>query len=124
MNEKEARRLLRQWDPAAGAETPTAELHARLRSRLAKTAEPASRPRPAGWLGSRWALVAATAAGALLVAVTVFRVDRSTRRVGAATAAPPGAEELAVEGEPLRVVYTASNGVRVYWSVPAAGSRL
>ena len=122
MNENDLRRLLRQWDPAADDEPPTAELYAGLRARMTRAADSTPSAPSGGWLASRWSLAAITVAGALLVAVTLFRLERPADRVPD----PPTATVKAIDpaGNPVQVVYTASNGVRVYWSVPAAGSRL
>ena len=124
MNENETRRLLRQWDPAAGVEPPTEELYAALRARLASTGKPTASPRSGGWLASRWSLAAVTVAGALLVAVTVSRLQRSPSLESSPPRPNAAVEAIALEGDDVQVVYTASNGVRVYWSVPADASRL
>ncbi len=119
MNEKDTRRLLRRWDPAADSEPPSEELYASLRARLAAGEEPVHPP-AGGWLVGHRRLAAVAVAGALLVAVILLRPERFRGGKGLEPGAPVAA--TAGESADVQVVYTASNGVRIYWRVPAPPS--
>lgn len=107
MNREDIRHHLRRWDPAGDREAPSKEMLAAIRDGLdARPSPPSHLPTP---LGGRWAIAAAAAA--VLVAVVLVR--HQPRRLTDAPYAASGTE-------PTQVIYTASNGVRIYWSVPAA----
>lgn len=109
------RRRLREWDPAADERAPSRELYGRIRTALAAADEPRWRHRAGGWLAKSWSVAAVATAGALLIAVTLARLDLSPARTGPAA----GIDAAAPESPGVQLVYTASNGVRVYWSVLA-----
>lgn len=113
--EPSVRRRLREWDPAADERAPSRELYGRIRTARAAANEPRWRRRVAGWLAGRWSVVAVGTAGAVLVGLTLMRLDRSPAGTGLAA----GVDAAAPESPGVQLVYTASNGVRVYWSVLA-----
>ena len=119
MTEREIRRRLRQWDPAAGVAPPRAELYAGIRDRLGRDGARRSRWR----LGRRWAAAALTAAATALVVVTLARLDRQRTARPEVTATAVTA--AAAESAPVQIVYTAANGVRIYWQLaPTPASRM
>lgn len=110
MNEKELRRELERWDPAVDREPP-ATLRERTRVHLEKQSAARGRRAPDRTL----AILAGLAA--VLVAVFALRLTESRPE-------PRGSEPVTASltaEPPVPMVYTASNGVRIYWNVPAAG---
>lgn len=119
MNDRRTRRLLEDWDPAAGVETPTRELSARIRAGLTITRKPAGRLDGAS-LSGRWVAAAAALAGALVFGIALARLE--SPRAQSAERPIVALETAGEEPESVQVVYTASNGVRIYWTVPATDS--
>lgn len=104
--DSELRRQLRSWDPAERLGDPHPRTVAEMRAALERAAR------------GRRRFVPLLAVGALTAAVLglLFFVPGDTPR-----------PVLEAAGQPVNIAFTASNGVRVHWSVyppsPAAGPR-
>ena len=120
MSDSESHRPLERWDPAADHRVPTVELEVRIRARLAGGEEPGWLQTGRRWIGSRVSLAAAAAALVALVALTLTRLEPESGSIGRQPAVATPAIQTATGAESVRMVYTASNGVRIYWSVPSS----
>ena len=120
MRQHDSRTPLERWDPAAELEPAALDLEARIRSRLAGAPEPAWISRGREWRWNRLSFAAVAAALVILVAVALTRVELERGASGKAPRIAMPASDLATLEESVQMVYTASNGVRIYWSVSSS----
>ena len=119
MRDDDLRKRLRDWDPAERRETPGPELLARIRQRREGGQAPEWRRR--SWIVRGWMPAAAACGAALFLFAVAWGVlvspeveEPPVRQVRETREAPHAPRPEKIE-EAVQVVYTASNGVRIYW---------